>query len=164
MQMELDEIIYTAITANETLKTLCGWVPATGSTPEVKPRIKSTTFEVPPVKEDNTPIPYIVIYEEQCQNDQGTKDDVWECGQDIVNVGVEFAGSSPDEVKRLRRLIRKAVDSYVKSNETDILSLRGINYDGVQWFWEKPCYYDTLHYSCDMVNDLNDTEDEQEKN
>ena len=75
---------------------------------------------------------------------------------------IEFAGSDPAEVKRLRRLIRKAVDTYVKSNETDILSLRAINYDGIQWFWEKPCYYDTLHYSCDMVNDLNDNEDEQE--
>ena len=27
MQMELDEIIYNAITANETLKTLCGCLP-----------------------------------------------------------------------------------------------------------------------------------------
>jgi hypothetical protein len=34
----------------------------------------------------------------------------------------------------------------------------------VQWFWEKPCYYDTLHYSCGMVNDLNDTDNEQEDN
>ena len=150
MQMELDEIIYSAITANETLVSLTGG------------RIKSTTFEVPPVQEDNTPIPYIVIYEEQCQNDQGTKDDVWECGQDIVNVGVEFAGSDPAEVKRLRRLIRKAVDTYVKSNETDIQSLRAINYDGIQWFWEKPCYYDTLHYQCDMQINLNENEDEQE--
>ena len=150
MQMEFDEIIYSAITANETLVSLTGG------------RIKSTTFEVPPIQKDNTPIPYIVIYEEPGQNDQGTKDDVWECGSDVVNVGVEFAASSPNEVKRLRRLIRKAVDTYVKSNETDILSLRAINYDGIQWFWEKPCYYDTLHYQCDMVNDLNENEDEQE--
>ena len=150
MQMELDEIIYSAITANETLVSLTGG------------RIKSTTFEVPPIQKDNTPIPYIVIYEEPGQNDQGTKDDVWECGSDVVNVGVEFAASSPNEVKRLRRLIRKAVDTYVKSNETDILALRAINYDGIQWFWEKPCYYDTLHYQCDMVNDLNENEDEQE--
>ena len=150
MQMELDEIIYSAITANETLVSLTGG------------RIKSTTFEVPPIQKDNTPIPYIVIYEEPGQNDQGTKDDVWECGSDVVNVGVEFAASSPNEVKRLRKLIRKAVDTYVKSNETDIFTLRAINYDGIQWFWEKPCYYDTLHYQCDMVNDLNENEDEQE--
>ena len=152
MQMELDEIIYSAITANETLVSLTGG------------RIKSTTFEMPPTAEDNTQIPFIVIYEEPGQNDQGTKDDVWECGSDIVNVGVEFAGGDPAEVKRLRKLIRKAVDTYVKGNDTDIISLRAINYDGIQWFWEKPCYYDTLHYSCDMVNDLNDTDNEQEDN
>ena len=150
--MELDEIIYSAITANETLVSLTGG------------RIKSTTFEVPPDQEENTPIPYIVIYEEPGQNDQGTKDDVWECGTDAVNVGVEFAGSDPAEVKRLRRLIRKAVDTYVKSNETSITNLNAIKWDGIQWFWEKPCHYDTLHYSCDMVNDLNDTDNEQEDN
>ena len=149
--MELDEIIYAAITADETLKTLCGWQPASGSTPEVLPRIKSTTFEVPLDKEDNTQVPYIVIYEETCQNNQATKDDVWESNTDIVNVGVEFAGGSPNEVKRLRQLIRKAVDTYVKSNDTDILTLNSISYEGIQWDWMKPCYYDTLHYQCEML-------------
>ena len=162
MQMELDEIIYAAIMANETLKTLTGWQPAVGSTPEVPPRIKSTTFEVPPIKEDNTPVPYIVIYENPSQNDQGTKDDVWESSTDTVNVGVEFAAHSPKQAKRIRKLIRKAVDTYVKSNETDIISVKDISYDGIQWFWEKPCYYDTLHYQCDMQINLNENEDEQE--
>ena len=161
--MELDEIIYAAITANKTLKTLCGWQAATGSTPEVPPRIKSTFFEVPPNQEDNTPIPYIVIYEDPGQNNQGTKDDVWECGSDIVNVGVEFAGNDLDEAKRLRRLIRKAVDTYVKSNETDIISVKDIKWNGIQGFGEKPCYVDTLHYQCEMINNLNDEEDEQEE-
>ena len=149
---QVDEIIYDAICADEGLMELIG-----GSK-----RVTSTCFETPPDQDDNTPVPNIIITDDGFQAQVFTKDDVWECGSDIVNVGVEFTGHSPHDVKRLRRLIRKAVDSYVKSNETDILSLRGISYDGVQWFWEKPCYYDTLHYSCDMVNDLNDTDDEQE--
>ena len=148
MQMELDEIIYNAITANETLMSLTGR------------RIKSTTFEVPPTDEDNTPIPYIVIYEDQSQNDQGTKDNVWESNRDTVNVGVEIAATSPADVKRIRKLIRKSVMDYVLSNETDITQLLSLTYDGIQWFWEKPCYYDTLHYSCEMQIDLNDEDDE----
>ena len=148
MQMELDEIIYAAITANETLVSL------------TEGRIKSTTFEVPPDEKDNTAIPYIVIYEEPGQNDQGTKDDVWECGRDIVNVGVEFTGNDPSDVKHIRKLIRKAIDTYVKSNSTSIIDIRSINWDGIRWFWENPCHYDTLHYSCEMVNNLKDTDDE----
>lgn len=150
MQMELDEIIYTAITANATLVSLTDG------------RIKSTTFEVPPTKEDNTQLPYIVIYEDQSQNDQGTKDNVWESNRDTVNVGVEIAATSPADVKRIRKLIRKAVMDYVFSNKTDIIELLSLAYDGIQWFWEKPCYYDTLHYSCEMQIDLNDEDDGQE--
>lgn len=138
--MELDEIIYNAITANQTLVALTGG------------RIKSTTFEVPPTEEDNTQIPYIVIYEEQSENDLGTKDSAWESNSDMVNVGVEFADVMPNAVKRLRRLIRKAVEDYVTSHETDILQLKHLSFDGVRWFWEKPCYYDTLHYQCEIFN------------
>lgn len=148
MQMELDEIIYTAITANETLVSLTDG------------RIRSTTFEVPPTDKDNTPIPYIVIYEDQSQNDQGTKDNVWETNRDTVNVGVEIAATSPADVKRIRKLIRKSVMDYVLSNETDIIELLSLTYDGIQWFWEKPCYYDTLHYSCEMQIDLNDEQED----
>jgi hypothetical protein len=28
--------------------------------------------------------------------------------------------------------------------------LTASNNDGVAWDWTKPCYYDTLHYQCDM--------------
>ena len=149
--MELDEILYAAITSDETLMTLTGG------------RVKSTSFEVAPNEKFNTPIPYIVIYEEPGQNDQGTKDTVWENSVDLVNVAIEFAGISPNEVKRLRRLIRKAIGSYVTGNETDIIELKSLSYDGIQWFWEKPCYYDTLHYSCDMAINLNDTEDNEQE-
>ena len=147
MQMELDEIIYAAITANETL------VSETGG------RIKSTCIEVPPTDEDNTPLPYIIIMEEPSQNDHGTKDSVWESDTDIVNVGVEISAASPDEVKRLRKIVRAAIGSYVESMTENIPYLRQATRDGIAWDWTKPCYYDTLHYQADMVNDLNEEDD-----
>ena len=150
MQMELDEIIYAAITADQTLQTDTGG------------RIYSTCIEVPPTDDDNTPLPYIIIDEEPSQNDQGTKDTVWESDVDIVNVGVIISATSPKEVKRLRRLVRQAVENYVVTLGNDIPYLRSASRDGIAWDWTKPCYYDTLHYQCDMVNDLNENEDEQE--
>lgn len=148
--MELDEIIYTAITDNATLSA------------DTDGRIYSTCIEVPPVEDDNTPLPYIIIDEEPSQNDMGTKDSVWESETDIVNVGVIISATSPAEVKRLRRLVRKAVASYVESMTEDIPYLRQTSRDGIAWDWTKPCYYDTLHYQCDMTNHIYD-EDEQEE-
>lgn len=148
--MELDEIIYAALTANETLSSETGG------------RIYSTCIEVPPTDDDNTPLPYIIIMEEPSQNDQGTKDSVWESNTDIVNVGVIVNATSPSEVKRLRKLVRASIGSYVESMTDDIPYLRQASRDGINWDWTKPCYYDTLHYQCDMQIDLNENEDEQE--
>lgn len=137
--MELDEIIYNAITADTVLATDTGG------------RIKSTCIEVPPTDEDNTPLPFIVIAESPSQNDTGTKDNVWESGVDIVNVAVEVDAVSPNEVQRLRRRIRSAVESYMESMESPPY-LRSLSWDGVQWDWTRPCYFDTLRYQCELLN------------
>lgn len=137
--MELDEIIFNALTADQVLATETGG------------RIKSTCIEVPPTDDDNTPIPFIVIYESPSQNDTGTKDNVWESNVDIVNVGVEVSAISPREVQRLRRRIRSAVESYMESMVSPPY-LRSISWDGVQWDWTRPCYFDTIRYQCEMFN------------
>ena len=138
MAKELDEIIYEAIIANETLQTETGG------------RIQSTCIEVPPTDDDNTPLPYIIIAEEQLQNEQGTKDNVWEGDMDHVAVSVIISANSPADVKRIRRLVRKAIAKYVEEHEIDYLYLTSLTYDGIAWDWTKPCYYSTLHYQCDM--------------
>lgn len=137
--MELDEIIFNALTADQVLATETGG------------RIKGTCIEVPPTGDDNTPIPFIVIYESPSQNDTGTKDNVWESNVDIVNVGVEVSAISPREVQRLRKRIRSAVESYMESMESPPY-LRSISWDGVQWDWTRPCYFDTIRYQCEMFN------------
>lgn len=136
--MELDEIIYNALTAEPQLSA------ATDG------RIYSTCIEVPPTDDDNTPLPYIVINEEQSHNDQATKDSVWESIMDVVNVGVIINAESPKAVKRLRRLARTAVGAYVATMQRNAPYLLSLSYDGITWDWTKPCYYDTLHYSCSM--------------
>lgn len=144
---ELDEIIYDALMADEMLAA------------DTEGRIICTCVEVPPTEDDNTPLPYIVIAEEPSQNEQGTKDSIWEAAADSVNVGVIVSAVTPSEVKRLRKLIRAAVENHVAEMDTSVCPyLRSLSWDGIAWDWMKPCYYDTLHYQCDMNANIREYE------
>lgn len=146
-QMELDEIFYAALTSDEGIMT------ATGG------RIISTCFEVSPEKDDNTPLPYIIITDDPFTNEQGTKDTIWESNQDSVQAGVEISAISPKEVKRLRRMVRKAINDYISTMEGDIPELQSLTNEGIQWDWMKPCYWDKLHYQCVVENIEDDEQD-----
>jgi hypothetical protein len=144
MVVELDEIIYAALTADSALSGLAGG-------------IHSTCIEVPPTDADNTPLPYIIITDDPFQNGQGTKDNVWESGVDSCQAGVEIAAESPKEVKRLRRMVRKAVADYIETADLEnVPYLQNLTNEGIAWDWTKPCYFDTLHYQADMDVNLND--------
>lgn len=145
---ELDEIIYDALKADNGIAALVG------------DRIQSTCFEVPPTEDDNTPVPYIIITDDPFQNDIGTKDDVWEGCTDRVQASVEIAAKNPAEVKELRRMVRRAIGRYVAGLEYDQRPyLVSVSNDGIAWDWLKPCYYDRLHYQCDVT--LQDDEQEE---
>ena len=136
--MELDEIFYNALTADSGIMELTGG------------RIKSTSFEVPPTSDDNTPLPYIIITDEPMTNAAGTKDDVWESEWDSVQAGIEIGAASPRKVKDLRRMVRHAIAVYVEAMTENVPYLRSFYNEGITWDWEKPCYWDRLHYQCDM--------------
>ena len=138
--LELDEIFYNALTADETI------VSDTGG------RIYSTCVEVPPTDADNTPLPYIIIMDDGLQNDQTTKDDIWESEDDRVQASVQISAVSPKEVKRLTRLCRKAIANYIASMPGEKPYLISFTADGTAWDWTKPCYYKTLNYQCDVTN------------
>ena len=142
---QVDEIIYDALMADEAL------VAAVGS------RIVSTCFEVPPTDEDNTPLPNIIITDDGFQNMQTTKDCVWEAAEDRVQVGVDVAAASPEEVKRLIKMVRTAVEQYIDTMYTSdqgIPELEALSSDGLSWDWMKPCYYQKLTYQCITLADL----------
>ena len=149
MAKDLDEIIYEAITANETVMTLTSG------------RIYSTCIEVPPTEDDNTPLPYVIITDDPYQNDLSTKDAVWEGNWDRVQSSVIIVSTSPAEVKQLRRLIRQAIASYVISMTKNVPYLISASNEGINWDWMRPCYYDTLHYQCDMANENDDNGQEE---
>ena len=146
---ELDEIIYDALTADNGIGLL------------LRGGIHSTCIEVPPTEDDNTPLPYIIITDDPFQNETGTKDDLWESDTDRVQASVEIAANSPAEVKQLRRMVRQAIAAHVASLPyADTPQLVSSSNDGIAWDWLKPCYYDRLHYQCDVLF----TDDDEQEN
>jgi hypothetical protein len=149
---ELDKIFYDALQADETLMTAVGG------------RIVSTCFEVGPDEKDNTPLPCIIVTDDGLTNNQQTKDNVWEAGEDRVQASVEVDATSPKQVKRLIRMVRKAINNYITSlynQGADIPNLQSVQTNGVAWDWMKPCYHSTVSYQCDVDNGLYDDEQEE---
>lgn len=147
---QVDEIIYDAIQADAALMTA------------IDGRVVSTCFEVSPDETDNTPLPNIIVTDDGFQNQDTTKDSVWEGEDDEVQVTVDIAAKSPNEVKDLVRMVRRAVSRYIigmYSNHEVIPELDKLSSDGLQWDWMRPCYYQKLTYNCAIKST---TEDEQE--
>lgn len=151
--LRLDKIFFDAITADDELMTAVGG------------RVKSTCFEVPPAEQDNTPLPYILILDEGKAPSVTTKDDGWMPSLWIAGAGVLVGAISPNEVDALVMKAMQAIANHIEtlySQGKDIPSLReGFpQTQGVQWDWEKPCYFDIAHYQCDMENSNNDEQNE----
>ena len=150
----VDELIYDAIVADETLMALTGG------------RVVSTCFEVPPTEDDNTLVPNIIITDDGFQAEIFTKDDIWDSDTDRVQATVDIAAASPEEVKQLAKAVRKAVNDYIHTmyeSGEDIPSLQSLTSDGIGWDWMKPCYYQKLYYTCDVAVNLeaDNTEDNE---
>lgn len=147
---QVDEIIYDAINADADLMEAIG------------NRVVSTCFEVPPTEDDNTPLPNIIITDEGFASQETTKDCVWEAVEDLVQVGVEVAATSPEEVKTLVKTVRRDVEQYISSmydNGDVVPELDSLVSDGISWDWMKPCYYQRLTYTCVIPSDLYDEQD-----
>ena len=145
MALELDELFFNALMADADL------VLAVGG------RIESTCFEVSPDEQDNTPLPCIIVTDDGLTNNLTTKDTEWESDEDRVQASVEVDGRDPKEVKRLIRMVRKAIANYIESladKGEEIPCLQSVQTNGVAWDWMKPCYHSTITYTCDVQNDL----------
>lgn len=148
----VDEIIYDAICADTAL------MEAIGS------RVVSTCFEVPPAEADNTPLPNIIVTDDGFQNQNGTKDCVWESGEDRVQATVDVAADSPKEVKRLISMVRRAIENQIilmSATDGCIPELDSLSSNGIAWDWMKPCYYQQITYQCTVPSET-DIDNEQD--
>ena len=144
---KLDELLYNAICADADLMTVIGG------------RVESTCFEVSPDEKDNTPLPYIVIRDEGKQPAQETKDDDWMPSMWQMGAAIEIGAKDPKEVGDIVMMAIRAVNTYITTHyaQGDYIPnlLEGFpKTDGVAWDWMKPCYWDLVHYACDVHNNL----------
>ena len=71
-------------------------------------RIYSTAIEVPPMDEDTTPLPYIILMANGGNNDQTRKDD-FEGVTDHVQIAAEIAADGTDAVLDIANMVRAAI-------------------------------------------------------
>ena len=143
--LRLKKIFYDAICADSALMHAIG------------NRVKSTCFEVAPEVRDNTAVPYIIIIDEGKQPAQTTKDDGWMPSLWHVNVGVEIAAQSENDVDDLMLKAMQAIANHIQTLYTQGIYIPYPNEgtpqtQGVAWDWTKPCYFDVAHYQCDVEN------------
>lgn len=144
MSLITDKVFYNALHSNATLMA------------QVDGRIESTSIPVPDKQLDNTPVPYIIITFDGLQNEGHTKDNSFEGETDKVQVGIEVAANTRDDLGEIMQAIRETIIEYFEDTDGHAwddyqyiptnytLTASAIGYDG-----DKPCYYQTLIYNCD---------------
>lgn len=146
MSLQTDRVFLAALQASSDITAL------------VEDRI--FPIAIPGSDEDvlNTPLPNLVVTFEGMTNNTETKDNPYQGDEDKVNIGIEVAAESPDDLTDLAELVRQAVDSFVENydpgeGEEDLTPIIPTGYDfsatekGYDWL--RPCYYMKLNYMCD---------------
>ena len=118
--------------------------------------VYNTAIALPEEDADNAPLPYIIVSFDGLTNDQTTKD-TFESDYDTVNIGVEVAAATRDQLYDLTQSVRDTVLSFFESLQSDPtdddFSLVPLDYQlsatGVRYDDQKPCYWQILNYQCD---------------
>ena len=144
MSLATDSIFIAAIQSNPALMEQIGG------------RLYGTAIPLPDEDADNVDVPYIIVTFNGLNNQNQTKDDVYEGCYDTVNIGVEVTDKTLKDLHGLTQMVRDTILSYFRSHETAVIdytfSAEAIQYDSL-----KPCYWQTLRYQCEVEN-LNDDE------
>ena len=150
MSLATDSIFIAAIQSNPALVDLIGG------------RLYGTAIPLPDEDADNVPVPYIIVTFNGLNNQNETKDDVYESNDDTVNIGVEVTGETIDDLHDLTQAVRDTILSYFREHETAVSDYT-FSADAIQYDSLKPCYWQTLRYQCEVEN-LNDDEQEDNRN
>lgn len=146
MSLITDIIFVKALQSNDELLQM---LPAGG--------IYNTTIPMPDADLDNTPIPYVIVSFDGMQNDGLNKDTEYEGDDDKVQIGIEVAAETRKQLGEMITLIRQTVKDYFETLPDDdedynllpvdyVLTASCVSYDP-----DKPCFWQTLHYDCDVT-------------
>ena len=144
MSLVTDSIFIAAIQSNPALVERIGG------------RLYGTAIPLPDEDADNVPVPYIIVTFDGLNNQNQTKDDVYEGSYDTVNIGVEVTGETINDLHELTQMVRGTILSYFREHETAVNDYT-FSADAIQYDSLKPCYWQTLRYQCEVYN-LNDDE------
>ena len=147
MSLATDSIFIAAIQSNPALVERIGG------------RLYGTAIPLPDEDADNVPVPYVIVTFDGLNNQNQTKDDVYEGSYDTVNIGVEVTGETIKDLHELTQAVRDTILSYFRENET-VISDYTFSADAIQYDSLKPCYWQTLRYQCEVYN-LEDNDDGQ---
>ena len=161
MSLATDSIFVSALQSNQDLL----WLLTSYQDKEtdetiidVAPRLYGTAIGLPDEDADNVPVPYVIVTFDGLTNGQGTKDSLYEDSEDKVQISVEVAARTLDQLHDLTQMVRDTILEYMRNTRTAIddyeFSAQQIQYDSL-----KPCYWQVLSYSCDVDNTFNDEQD-----
>ena len=115
-------------------------------------RLYGTAIPLPDEDLDNEPLPYAIVAFQGLRNQGLSKDNPLEGDDDNVQIAVTAAAATLDGLHELTVLIRRRIREYFADHVEDITGYQftagPINYDSL-----KPCYWQTLNYDCDTIND-----------
>ena len=156
MSLATDSIFIAAIQSNTELMEALGY-EAPEEEYEGRPgRLYGTAIPLPDEDVDNTPVPYVIVTFDGLNNQNKTKDDVYESSYDTVNIGVEVTGETIKDLHELTQAVRNTILSYFREHKTAVIDYT-FSADAIQYDSLKPCYWQTLRYQCEVYN-LNDDE------
>ena len=94
MGLLTDKIFFEALKADTAFMTAIG------------NRLYGTTIPVPDEQLDNVPLPYCIVTFDGLNNQETTKDDPYEGDFDMVQIGIELAAKSREELGLLAKMVR----------------------------------------------------------
>ena len=119
--------------------------------------VYNTAIALPDMDADNAPPPYVIVTFDGLTTDGQSKDNDFEADSDRVQIGIEIAATTRQQLGTLATAIRQTLRDYFNEHQDDdsdednalipidmMLSAQPVQYDSL-----KPCYWQVLTYQCD---------------
>lgn len=118
--------------------------------------VYNTAIAVPDADLNNAPVPYVIVSFDGMQNNGFTKDARFEGEDDKVQIGIEIAAETRQQLGQIATMVRDTIQDYFENlpDDDEDYELMPIDYEltasGISYDADKPCYWMTLNYNCDV--------------
>lgn len=146
MSLQLDAVFMAAVESDPVIMQIIGgrrWCTAA------------------PMPEDDfiadVAVPYIIVNFDGLSSSEGTKDDIFDSGNDVVNISITVTGQNSEQLTDLASRIRRAVHRYLCEHYGEKGVPTGTTPGAGEKFYDelKPAYCIKLTWQCEVDFDLN---------